>query len=114
VSPRTGLDVFDRYWWWRNAEELGPREWTILAEMARTLGPERFRRMWHSDQPVREAFRSEAGMELGDWTRDWSQRLYGDQGRGPGISAFSALMALALAAVAFGFALATVQRRRVV
>jgi hypothetical protein len=115
VSPRASVNPVDRLagWWYQSSEELGPREWTILAEMARTLGPDRFAKMWRSDLPIREAFRAAAGMELGDWTQEWSQRLYGPQGRGPGIPTLSAIMGLAVAVVAFAFALVMVQRRQV-
>jgi hypothetical protein len=113
VSPRSSVVGSDRPWWYPSSEELGPREWTLLAEMARTLGPDRFARMWRSDLPIREAFRAAAGMELGDWTQEWSQRLYGQQGRGPGVSMSSAAMGLMVALLAFAFAVTMVQRRRV-
>ena len=113
VSPRASVNGNDRPWWYPSSEELGPREWTILAEMARTLGPDGFAKMWRSDLPIREAFRAAAGMELGEWTQEWSQRLYGPQGRGPGISMSSATMGLMVVVVAFAFAVGMVQRRRV-
>lgn len=114
LSTRFNVDFTEGWYWWRHARaELGPRERTILGEMARTLGPERFRRIWQSSQSFSDAFRAEAGTGVGEWTREWARRLYGDQSRGPRLPALSVLTGILLALVAFGSALATVRRRQV-
>jgi len=62
---------------------------------------------------LRDAFHTEAGIEIGEWTTEWARRLYATQGRGPRMPTSSALMGMLLALVALGFALATVQQRQV-
>ena len=113
VSTGEGFDVDRDSWWNARARELGPRDWTILAEMVRTLGPERFAQFWRSTLPPRDAFQAAAGQDIGSWTRDWALRLYGHQARGPGLSGTEALVAGALGILALAFALAASARRQV-
>ncbi|HEU4993931.1 MAG TPA: hypothetical protein VFT29_03895 [Gemmatimonadaceae bacterium] len=115
VSPRKSLDVGDRnyYWWWNTIEELGPREETILAEMVRTLGPDRFRRVWQSERPFPEAFSAEAGADIGSWAHAWSGRVYEPQDRGPGQPLGGVLWGIALAGTALLCALGAALRRQV-
>lgn len=115
VSPRKSLDVVDRnnYWWWNTIEELGPREETILAEMVRTLGPDRFRRVWQSQRPFPEAFSAEAGADIGSWAHAWSERVYEPQDRGPGQPVGAVLWGITLAGAALLLALRAASRRQV-
>jgi hypothetical protein len=113
VSTDANLADLREQWWYVPARELGPRDWTILAEMVRTLGPERFARFWHSGERPAEAFRAAAGTDIGSWTRDWAARMYGPQTRGPGVSGSSALLGLLIAALALGLAMALANRRAV-
>jgi hypothetical protein len=115
VSPRKSLDAGDRnyYWWWNAAQELGPREETVLAEMARSLGAERFSRVWRSEKPFRESFRAESGKDVGTWTQEWTGRAYESQHSGAGQSLWSALLGIAIAGAALLTALSVASRRQV-
>lgn len=65
---------------------LGPADDMLLSEMVRTLGPERFAAFWRSDKEPAQAFKDAAGVSIGEWTRDWMQREYGKQTRGPTVN----------------------------
>lgn len=105
---------FQSYPWWDEREsDLGPRSWTLLSEMVRTLGPERFQRFWSSSQPIAEAFESASGQDIGVWTREWAQRMYGKQLRGPHLAGMSAASGVAFIVLAVAFAAVTARRRQV-
>jgi hypothetical protein len=114
VSSRDDIAVPYYEWWWEDRKSpLGPSDWTLLSEMVRTLGPERFQRFWTSDQPIDAAFRTASGTDIGTWTRDWAQRMYGAQVRGPQLGATSAAGGVAFIALAIVFAALTARRRQV-
>lgn len=113
VSTNEGLEIVRDAGWLVVPRELGPRDWTLLAEMVRTLGPERFARFWRSDRAPREAFHAAAGTDIGSWSSDWVRRLYGVQARGPGMPISRAMASLAVAALALGIALVAAHRRQV-
>ena len=114
VSSRDDIAVPYYEWWWEDRmSPLGPSDWTLLSEMVRTLGPERFQRFWTSNQPIEAAFRSASGTEIGVWTRDWAQRMYGAQVRGPQLAATSAAGGVAFIGFAIFFAAFTARRRQV-
>lgn len=113
VSPAWSLDVDRQPWVWNwNSTQLGPRETTLLAEVARALGPDRFASFWATGRPLREAFREATGMGVGEWTADWAQRAYGRPEKGPAIPVVSLLVAVALSAVSLGYALTRAARRQ--
>lgn len=114
VSSRDDIAIPYYEWWWEDrTSPLGPSDWTLLSEMARTLGPERFQRFWTSDQPIEAAFQSASGTEIGVWTRDWAQRMYGAQVRGPQLASTSAAGGIAFIVFAVLFAAFTARRRQV-
>ncbi|HEX7122275.1 MAG TPA: hypothetical protein VF178_07905 [Gemmatimonadaceae bacterium] len=53
---------------WTN---LGPGSTSILSDMARELGEDRFHAFWTSDQPVEQAFATASGISLDAWMRHW-------------------------------------------
>ena len=124
LPPRRSLHEFSVNWgqivdpsgnrpaYWRMMyTPFGPREDWVLAEMVRTLGPERFRKFWTSNAGPAEAFRSATGTTLGDWTREWSERTYGPQVRGPGVPLSVIGWSLLVAGLALAFAMATARGR---
>ena len=56
--------------WLTREWPLGSREWTLLSDMVRTIGPERFERFWTSDLPPEQAFRAATGQP-----RSWHARV---------------------------------------
>ena len=113
VSLSAGLDNFRDNWWFVVPRDLGPRDWSVLGEMVRTLGAARFQQFWTSNETPRDAFRSAAGVELGAWTRAWAERTYGAQGKGPGVTASQLLLSLLVAGAAIAGALLATRRRQV-
>lgn len=113
VSTGEGIELQRDDWWWITPRELGPRDWTVLAEIARTLGPDRFQQFWSSTQSPREAFRAAAGMDIGMWTHEWSRRMYGAQSRGPGLRVSSVLASVSFAIAALFVGVVAVRRRQV-
>lgn len=114
VSPIWGVDASDRDWvWYRNAAPLGPRQSTVLAEMARTLGQEQFQRFWTANEPVQTAFERTAGMRLGIWGSAWASRMYSRPARGPGVSASALLIAAGVVALSLAYSIARSTRRQV-
>jgi len=98
---------------YRDRWALGPNQDALLAEMVRTLGPDRFQKFWSSPLPPAEAFRAATGQDIGLWTLDWARRMYGEQARGPGLSGLAAGVGILVALVALGAAMAAAQRRQV-
>jgi hypothetical protein len=95
--------------WLTRSWPLGAREWTLLSDMARTMGRESFHRFWSSELPPEQSFHAAMNgrMSMARWTREWIESTYHPQATGPTLSAgatgFAALLmiaALALAAVA--------------
>lgn len=100
----------DRPWitsWW----PLGSREWTVLGDMVRTLGPERFEAFWKSDAPVPDAFQQAAGRSLASWTREWILTTYRLPQASPRYAGFGWGGVIMLAGVAL--AVAAARRRQV-
>ena len=56
---------------------LGDAEGALLADAVRSLGPDRFRRFWHSGSPAAAAFAVANGIGLEAWTQQWLTRTYG-------------------------------------
>lgn len=112
-GPRILSPGSNRESWWRFAQ-LGPFENAILADMVRSLGPDRFRQFWSSALPVEDAFRAAAGQELGAWTREWAARTYAvPAGRGPALPATGMGYAVVLMVVAGGGAAWATRRRQI-
>lgn len=114
VSPAWGVDVGDwmSWIWYSNATQLGPRQSTLLAELARTAGPERFARFWTTRLPLRDALREATGSGAGEWTAGWAERAYGRPERGPSVALLPVLLAASLTAAGIAAALATSSRRQ--
>ena len=92
---------------------LGPSMANILMDMSTTLGPDKFGRFWKSDLPPADAFRAATGTEIEDWTMRWMRNTYGEFGRGPRVTVWSAMLGAALALLALGLASVTWRRRQV-
>ena len=100
------------YRWW-SSRSLGPYENRLLGDLAKTVGEERFRQFWTSPLPPAEAFKAATGSDAGAAIASWSQRVYGKVAVGPTIPAGGAISALALAAIAIGWAISLGRRRQV-
>jgi hypothetical protein len=81
--------------------------------MVRDLGPDRFRQFWQSNEHPRAAFRAVAGRDISEWTRDWAQRTYGVQHRGPGVALSSTGYGVGVILLALLAAVVTTKRRQV-
>jgi hypothetical protein len=77
------------------------------------MGRERFQRFWTSDKAPAEAFQAAFGRDIGAWTVEWAQDSYGVRGRGPAVSASSALVAALVALFSLGAAIAAARRQQV-
>jgi len=100
----------NRFYFWAL---LGPQMRSLLADMATSLGPDRFRRFWSSALPPDEAFQAATGQDIGDWTAEWARRNYGEQGSGPGVTPWSATLSVALSLLALAGAIVSSRRRQV-
>lgn len=110
---REGVVSAGDYADWPSVRILGPGEPALLAEMVRSLGPERFQRFWRSEQPPADAFLAASGQDIGDWTAAWATRSYGERTRGPGVSVGGALFAVVLITLAVVTATTAARRRQV-
>jgi hypothetical protein len=99
--------------WLTSAWPLGAREWTLLSDMVRTIGPERFERFWSSELSPEQAFQTAAGTSLATWTREWIETTYHPQATGPTLPAGATGFAGLLMFVALGFAIRAARRRQV-
>lgn len=84
-----------------------------LADVFRSVGPERFQRFWNSELPVDTALADALRMPVGEWTRQWQARLVPPIRLGAAPSAGSAILSVLLALAALGIVLRTAARREV-
>jgi hypothetical protein len=98
--------------WPTRSWPLGAREWVLLADMVRALGPERFERFWTSDLPPKRAFEAAAGVPLAGWTRGWLETTYHPQATGPALSAGAAGFAALLLIASIGLTIFAARRRQ--
>lgn len=91
---------------------LGAREWMLLADMVRSIGPDRFERFWTSDLPPAQAFRAATGVSLAKWTRDWIEDTYHPQAGGPVLSAGATGFGALLLIVGVGLSIVAARRRQ--
>ena len=98
--------------WLTQSWPLGAREWTLLSDMVRTIGAERFERFWTSDLPPEQAFLAAAGIPLSTWTRDWIETTYHAQETGPALSAGATGFAALILIAALGLTIFAARRRQ--
>lgn len=98
--------------WFARAWPLGAREWTLLSDMVRSLGPERFEQFWTSDLPLDQAFPAAAGVSMAAWTRDWIETTYHPQATGPALPAGATGFAALMLIVALGLTIVAARRRQ--
>lgn len=105
------LVTVDQRWWRRPPALAGGTHY--LADVVRSVGPERFRRFWNSELPVDTALAEALRMPVGEWTRRWQADLVPPIPLGPAPAAGPVLLGLLLAAAALSLVLRTVRRREV-
>lgn len=94
---------------------FGRREPSLLADMVRTLGRERFARFWTSNESVPAAFEAVAGEPLNRWTVRWMGAQYGPvPPRGAGVTTWGGAMSLILVVLAILVALRVSAQRQFV
>lgn len=98
--------------WLTRSWPMGAREWTLLADMARSLGPERFEQFWTSDLAPEQAFQAAAGVPMSTWTREWIETTYHPQAAGPALPAGATGFAALILIVALGLTIVAAQRRQ--
>ena len=92
---------------------LGPDDGTIVSEMVRTLGKDRFAKFWRSSEPVAAAFASAGGGDLDAFARAWARRMYGTTTVGPSLSSLGLTTGAIVVLLTFGLAVVAERRRRV-
>jgi hypothetical protein len=92
---------------------LGPDDGTIVSEMVRTLGKDRFAKFWTSSEPVHDAFATAGGGDLDAFARSWAQRMYGTTTVGPTLSSLGLSTGTVVVLLTFGLAVMAERRRRV-
>ena len=99
--------------WLTRSWALGSREWTLLSDMVRSIGPERFERFWSSDLPPEQAFQAAVGTSMAAWTREWIETTYHPQATGPSLPAGATGFAALLLIVALGLTIVAARRRQI-
>jgi hypothetical protein len=99
--------------WLTSSWPLGAREWTLLSDMVRAMGPERFERFWTSELSPEQAFQVAAGTSMAAWTREWIETTYHPQPTGPTVPAGATGFAASLMIVALGLAILAARRRQI-
>ena len=95
------------------ASTLGPDDGTIVSEMVRTLGKDRFAKFWMSSEPVPAAFARAGGGDLDAFARAWARRMYGTTTVGPSLSSLGLTTGAVVVLLAFSLAVVAERRRRV-
>lgn len=99
--------------WLTSSWPLGAREWTLLSDMVRSMGVERFGRFWTSELPPEQAFQAASGgVPLASWTREWIETTYHPQATGPALPAGATGFAALMLIVALVFSIAAARRRQ--
>lgn len=98
--------------WLTRGWPLGAREWTLLSDMVRSIGPEQFERFWTSDLPPEQAFRAATGRSLAEWTREWIDDTYHPQAGGPVLSAGATGFGALLLIAGVGISIVAARRRQ--
>jgi len=93
---------------------LGPAQGSILSEMVRTLGRERFAQFWHSPLAAADAFKEAGGQDADSWTHAWAQRMYGVLNIQPAVSSNGLFAGIVLVAIGLAGATYIGVHRRVV
>jgi len=73
---------------------------SLLADLLRLKGRDRFREFWTSDLDVEPAFAEAMGEPLGDWTAKWATRHLDNQEKSPRIQLASAAWAILIGGLA--------------
>ena len=99
--------------YYESYRSFGHREATLLADMVRTLGRERFGKFWTSVEPVPVAFQQAAGESLDGWTARWIVDQYGPlPPRGAGVNALGGAMSLLFIVLSLAIALRVSAKRQ--
>lgn len=105
--------TFDWQDWNSRYRAFGLRESSLLADMVRTVGRERFARFWTSSEPVPVAFEKATGEPLDRWTERWAVAQYGHvPGVGAGVSRSAGAMSLLFIVLAMLITLRSGARRQ--
>lgn len=105
----TGVSNYSNFYSYRG---LGADENNYLGDLARSLGPERFAKLWKSNEDLSTAFAAATGKDIGAWTHDWIVDTYGPQAADVAPSAFSLMAALGLVGASIAAAMILAERRR--
>ena len=98
--------------WYSRDWSFGPRSPSLLADLAKDLGTDRFTRFWQSEQHPESAFRAATGTELSEWGHQWVVRNYHAEPAGPGVSGAAWAWGLAMLALSLGVILRSSERRQ--
>lgn len=98
--------------WWRRRTRLLESD-RYLADVARDVGPERFRRFWNSAAPVETALATALKMSIGEWTERWQRRFAPTLPLGAAAPASACALGLLLGALAVSSAAVGARRRQV-
>ena len=100
-------------WFLPDRSGLGPRQSSLLGDMARSLGDEKFLAFWRSSLEPMDAFREATGRDVPSWVREWMKGHYPPQETGPTTTRTAVAFALMILAAGIGLALLAADRRQV-
>jgi len=112
-TARFNASYYDTFDWYASDRSLGPSQWTLLSDMVRALGPDKFAAFWRSQSPPAEAFQSAAGESLPDWMRDWMKYEYQASDAGGDLGVWTAALAALVIALAVAIAVRAASARQV-
>jgi len=90
-----------------------PGSGRFLNDLLAEIGPERFAVLWHTTQPLPEAFAVAAGAPLETWTHRWAVRTFGAAPPGTRIDPGAVALSLGAVGLLLGVAVMLASRRRV-
>lgn len=94
-------------------EVFGKADNTMVANLEKEFGADKFEKFWRSDKPVDQAFNAAFGVSLDAWVRTWGRARYGTEPSGPRMDFATLLLSLLSVGILMGIALLIVQRRAV-
>ena len=94
-----------------SSRHLIPGQQTLLADLEREFGRERFARFWTSSQDVEPAFHAAFGIGLGEWVVHWSTQRFGLREAGARMDVLTLVLSIVFV-VSFAFLAAVIAVRR--
>lgn len=114
LPPEPHREVNVPWWRWERAPGFGPRQASLLGDMSRALGDEKFLAFWRSSLEPMDAFREASGRDFPPWVREWMAGHYPPQETGPTTTRGSVAFALLILVAGVGLAILAATRRQAI